>query len=199
MNVDEAIKNRRAYRSLKPFELTDDLIYQLSESAQLAPSCFNNQPWHFVFVTQPDILKKMHTALSKGNEWATHASMMIAVVCKKDDDCKIKDREYFLFDTGLATAHMILSATDSGLVCHPIAGFSPSKTKEILTIPDDFLVISLLIVGKKNEQINSELSEKQSEAEKLRPPRKKTSSFCFLNSFQIPIQQKAKSKEEEKQ
>ena len=196
MNVDEAIKNRRAYRSLKPFELTDDLIYQLSESAQLAPSCFNNQPWHFVFVTQPDILKQMHTALSKGNEWATHASMMIAVMCKKQDDCIIKDREYFLFDTGLATAHIILSATQSDLVCHPIAGFSPSKTKEILDIPDEFLVISLLIVGKKNDQMNPELSEKQSEAEKLRPPRKKNSSFCFLNSFQIPLPKKTSRKEE---
>jgi len=196
MDVEEAIQNRRAYRSLKPFELTDDLIYQLSESAQLAPSCFNNQPWHFVFVTQPDILKQMHEALSKGNEWATHASMIITVVCKKEDDCEIKEREYFLFDTGLATAHMILSATQSGLVCHPIAGFSPKKTREILKIPDEFLVISLLIVGKKNQEINPELSEKQAEAEQNRPIRKKTSSFCFLNSFEIPIQEKSIELEE---
>lgn len=196
MDVTQAIINRRAYRSLKPFELTDDLIYKLADSAQLAPSCFNNQPWHFVFVAGEDKLEQMHEALSKGNEWATHASMIIAVVCKKDDDCAIKEREYFLFDTGLATAHMILSATQSGLVCHPIAGFSPKKTREILKIPDDFLVISLLIVGKKNQEINPELSEKQAEAEATRPIRKKTSSFCFLNSFEVPIEQRTIEKEE---
>ena len=190
MNVEEAIKKRRAYRSLKAFELTDDLIYHFANSAQLAPSCFNNQPWHFVFVTSKDKLVQMNEALSKGNEWAYHASMMIAVACRKEDDCAIKDREYYLFDTGLATAQIILSATESGLVCHPIAGFSPKKTKEILQIPDDFLVISLLIIGKKNEEINSELTDKQREAETVRPQRKKTSSFCFLNSFEVPIQQK---------
>jgi len=33
--------------------------------------------------------------------------MFVAVFSRKDDDCVIKDREYHLFDTGMATAFMI--------------------------------------------------------------------------------------------
>lgn len=44
MDVKEAIRERRAYRSLDPVEITESLIRDLAESAQLAPSCFNNQP-----------------------------------------------------------------------------------------------------------------------------------------------------------
>jgi nitroreductase len=50
MDVKRAIEERRAYRSLDPAGITDDLINDLAESARLAPSCFNNQPWRFVFV-----------------------------------------------------------------------------------------------------------------------------------------------------
>ncbi|MDH5744469.1 MAG: nitroreductase family protein, partial [Candidatus Aminicenantes bacterium] len=67
MDVIKAIGERRAYRSLVPIEITEDLIEDLAHSAQLAPSCFNNQPWRFVFIREPEMLKKMHDALSQGN------------------------------------------------------------------------------------------------------------------------------------
>jgi len=50
MNVNEAIKIRRAYRSLEPIEISDTLIMDLAEKAQLATSCMNKQPWNYIFV-----------------------------------------------------------------------------------------------------------------------------------------------------
>ena len=94
MDVKQAIKERRAYRSLEPVTITEELVRHLAESAQLAPSCFNNQPWRFAFVYQPEALKSMHPALSRGNEWAQAGSMIIAVFSKKDFDCVPKGREY---------------------------------------------------------------------------------------------------------
>ncbi|MHA1236914.1 MAG: nitroreductase family protein, partial [Candidatus Hodarchaeales archaeon] len=44
------IKSRRAYRALKPVEITRDQIEEIIEFIKIAPSCFNNQPWRFVFV-----------------------------------------------------------------------------------------------------------------------------------------------------
>jgi hypothetical protein len=57
-----------------------------------------------VFVYDPEMLKKMHDALSAGNEWARAASMIIAVLSKKEYDCVIRERVYHQFDTGMATA-----------------------------------------------------------------------------------------------
>ncbi len=183
MDVFHAIEERRAYRSLSPVEITEDLIKDLARHTRLAPSCFNNQPWRFVFVYDPDILEAMHAALSSGNEWAHVSSMIIAVFSKKEDDCIIRDRVYHQFDVGLAVGFLVLRATELGLVAHPIAGFSPKKTGEILGIPEEYKVITLIIVGEHAETISPVLSEKQIEAEKHRPERKSTDEFIFLNKF----------------
>ncbi len=183
MDVHEAIKKRRAYRSLEPTEITDELIKDLAYHSSLAPSCFNNQPWRFIFVYNKEMLKKMHAALSSGNEWAHDASMIVGVYSKKDYDCIIRGREYYLFDTGMATAFLILRATELGLVAHPIAGYSPKKVKEVLGIPEDKMVITLVIMGTHSREISTVLSEKQREAEIERPERKPFEEIANMNLY----------------
>jgi nitroreductase len=183
MDVKEAIQKRRAYRSLDPVDITEDLIKDLAGCAQLSASCNNNQPWRFVFVFEHDMLKKMHEVFPKGNAWAMSASMYIAVLSKKDYDCIIDDRVYHQFDTGMATAFLILRAIELGLVSHPIAGYSPQKTREILGIPDNIEVITLVIVGKHSKTINPILSEKQIASEKQRPERFPFEKFVYLNRY----------------
>ena len=183
MDVKEAIGKRRAFRSLKPIEITKELINDLAECAQITASCFNNQPWRYIFVYDKAMLEKMHEALSQGNEWAHNASMIIVVLGKQEDDCVIHDRIYYRFDIGMATEAMILRATELDLVAHPIAGYSPRKTREILGIPDDVDVIALVIVGKHSDKINPVLSEKQIETEKERPKRMDIDEFVYINRY----------------
>jgi nitroreductase len=184
MNVKEAIEKRRAYRSLDPVEISEEIIVELAKAAQLAPSCNNNQPWRFVFVYEPQVLLSMHEALSKGNEWVHRASMIIAVISKKDLDCVMPNREfYYTFDTGMAIGLLMLRATELGLVAHPIAGFSPKKTRAILGIPDEWDVITLVNVGKKSPVINELLSKDQAEREVKRPERLPLDKFLFRNTF----------------
>jgi nitroreductase len=117
----QLIQKRRAYRSLVPVEITEEMMGALAESAQLSPSCFNNQPWRYVFVYEKRSLDELYRALSKGNDWARKSSLIIAVFSRAEYDCQIKGRNYYLFDTGMATAFIILRATELGLVAHPIA------------------------------------------------------------------------------
>ena len=183
MDVKEAIEKRRAFRSFEPVNITQDLISDLARCAQLSASCFNNQPWRYVFVYDPKVLKELHAALSSGNEWAQKASMIIVVLGKKEDDCIIKDRIYYQFDIGMATEAMILRATELGLVAHPIAGYSPKKTREVLGIPENVDVIALVIVGRHSDYIDPILSEKQVEAEKKRLDRKDIDEFVYINRY----------------
>ncbi|MFH1502817.1 MAG: nitroreductase family protein [Candidatus Eisenbacteria bacterium] len=189
MTVRETIDARRAYRSLDPVDITEELIDDLSRSAQLAPSCFNNQPWRFVFVREPEALDALKGALSKGNAWATAASMIVAVVSRIDLDCEIHGREYFLFDTGMATAFIILRATELGLVAHPIAGYSEKKAKEALGVPTDMRLITLVIVGKHAEGIGPLLSEDQAESERERPERKPKDEIAFRDGYHEEAEQ----------
>ncbi len=125
----------------------------------------------------------MHPALSHSNAWAKTASMIIVVFSKEQDDCVIHDRQYFLFDTGMATAFIILRATELGLVAHPIAEYSPRKVREILGIPDIMNVISLIIVGKHSENISPILSDSQIKAEQRRPERMSIKKFVYMNRY----------------
>lgn len=63
MNVKEAIEKRRAYRSLEPVTINEELIRDLAECASLTPSCFNYQPWRFVFVYEKSLLEELRSTL----------------------------------------------------------------------------------------------------------------------------------------
>ncbi|UCB44330.1 MAG: nitroreductase family protein [Spirochaetota bacterium] len=183
MDLANLIESRRAYRSLDPVKVTSSTVNDLARKAQLSPSCFNNQPWRYVFVYKSKKLEELFNALSKGNVWAHKASLIVAVVSTPDYDCRIKGRDYYLFDTGMATAFLILRATDLGMVAHPIAGFDEEMVKEILSIPKELTVITLVIVGKHSKKIGQELSEKQIAWEKERPERMALEQFSFHNEY----------------
>jgi nitroreductase len=183
LDVSDAIKSRRAFRSLEKVEITRELVEDLAMHAGLSPSCFNNQPWRYVFVYDSLMLEKIYDSLSRGNKWAELASLIVAVFSREEDDCKVRGRVYNLFDVGMATAFMILRATELGLVAHPIAGFDEFKVKKILGIPEEFQAITLVNIGRHSEKIHPYLSEKQRENEVNRPRRKSFDEFCFINNY----------------
>lgn len=183
MNVTDAIHKRRAYRSLEPVEINREIVEDLAMHAGLSASCFNNQPWRFVFVYDKDVLSQMFENVSRGNKWVQLSSLIIAVFSKPDDDCQIRSRIYHQFDVGMASAFLILRATELGLVAHPISGFSPKKVRATLGIPDEYSVITLINVGKKSNEIHPYLSEDQIKKERERPARKALSEFVYHNKY----------------
>ncbi len=183
MDVKEAIENRRAYRSLDHIDISENLINDLAKVAQIAPSCANKQPWRLLFLYDKQELRKLFNILSGGNKWVENASMLIAVFSKPEDDCIIGERKYYLFDTGMATAFIILRATEMGLVAHPIAGFNEKKAKNLLNIPIEMRLITLIAIGKHSKEVNPVLSESMKLGERQRPPRISLEKFVYLNKY----------------
>jgi nitroreductase len=186
LNVVDAIDVRRAYRSLEPMEITDDLIRDLARSAGLAPSCGNNQPWRFVFVRDKTQLSMVHAALPKSNKWIELASMIVAVFSRAGEDCNIKDRVYHQFDAGMGTAFLILRATELGLVAHPVGGYDEAAIKQALEIPDNYQIITLVNVGKHSSTIHPYLTEKQATIEPVRPARYPFDKYAFIDRYTPP-------------
>lgn len=185
MDVRTAIHLRRAYRSLEPVDIGRELIRDLAECASLAPSCFNKQPWRFVFVADRDRLLAMRRAINQGNEWTNDASLIVAVCTKRDLDCVMKDgREYALFDCGMASAGLILRATELGLVAHPIAGYDPDRVRELLAIPGDLTVVTLINIGRRAAAVRSGLPDWAVAAESARPERLPFERFAFIDRYQ---------------
>lgn len=182
MDVKEALGKRRAYRALGPVEITDSLMDELAGAARLMPSCFNNQPWKFVFARTPGALGKLHGCLSKNNDWARTAPLIIAAFARKENDCVIKEREYYLFDLGMAVSAMLLRAEELGLVAHPIAGFDNEAARLALGIPAGSMVLALIIVGKKTEDLSA-LTPQQAAAEPVRPARLALENIYAVDAY----------------
>jgi nitroreductase len=63
VELKEVIEKRRSIRKFKPDPVSDEVIAQLLESARLAPSGTNLQPWRFVIVKSPEMKEKLKSAI----------------------------------------------------------------------------------------------------------------------------------------
>jgi len=188
VDVKVAIQKRRAYRALVPTNLTPEMLCELGRAAQLAPSCFNKQPWRYVFISEPASLELFHSALPDANSWARDASLIICVISEKSLDCRMKDgREYYQYDAGIASGFIMLRATELGLVAHPMAGYEQSKAKELLEIPPDMSLLNIIAVGKYAGNYKDILNKDDISSEEIRPLRKSLSEFIHMNIYGNPF------------
>jgi len=171
---------RRSARAFSNREIDEDIINEILEAGRWAPSCYNNQPWHFI-VLIGDETEKIHGALNKGNYWAKKAPLVIAVVAKRENDCISDGREYFLFDSGLAVENMLLESYHQGLVAHSILGFNESMVKDALNIPGDFRVLVLVIIGYEGDL--NELDEYSRQKELASRNRKKLTEIIHRGGW----------------
>jgi len=182
MDVAEAIVRRRALRAFEDRPIEEGTVDALIEAMHLSASCFNNQPWRVV-ICQKEGLAKVKEALSKGNVWATAAPMIMVIASKPSLDCRLNQgRDYFKFSCGLAVGQMLLRATELGLTAHPIAGYDPVKVREALGIPDDFVIIALVICGYPGTD-ESLLTDNQKADQRERPPRRAVEQSFFREAW----------------
>jgi len=182
-----SISSRRAGRAITDQPIDRETLTQLLQAAHLAPSCANNQPWRFVIVEDESVLSQIKEHLTGGNYWAKVSPAIVAVASRVDLDCQIPDgREYHLFGCGMAALNLMLQATELGLIAHPIAGFKSRPIKEILNIPEDFTLITLIILGH-STQDHGRLSEKHRGEETAPRDRRPLFDVAFWNRFDFVV------------
>ena len=79
MDVSEVIRTRRSIRKFKPDPISDEKINLLLESARLAPSGTNTQPWRFIVVRDDDTKTKLQRAAH--NQRHVKRAPVIIVCC----------------------------------------------------------------------------------------------------------------------
>ncbi|AOR25064.1 nitroreductase family protein [Clostridium taeniosporum] len=156
------IENRRSIRKYKDQVVEKDKIQKMLESAMLAPSGSNTQPWDFIVITSKETKEKLAKA-NHNQEWMTKAPVMIA--CIADISSRIKDTrgiclneqspefelKQIIRDTAIAIEHMVLQAEHLGLGTCWTAWFTQDEIRPILNIPNDKFVVCILTVGYADE------------------------------------------------
>ena len=59
-NFFEVLDNRRTVRDFIPYEITDEEIERIIDSARLAPSAVNAQNWKFLAIVNQEVKEKNH-------------------------------------------------------------------------------------------------------------------------------------------
>lgn len=154
----EVIETRRSVRKYTDQEVSESTILQLLESARIAPSGHNTQPWRFIVVRSPETRKALAEA-NHGQTWVGRAPLII--VCVADLSCRIKDSpglevdedspqfalKQVIRDTAIAVEHLALQAEHMGLGACWCAWFRQKDIRPILGIPADKFVVALLPLG----------------------------------------------------
>lgn len=143
------LQDRHASRAIATTAVPEEIVAELVEAARMAPSCYNRQPWRYIFLTGEAVLAAGRAALSGGNAvWASRAPLLIIAYSRRRDDCVTGDgRAYYQFDMGLSVMSLMLMATERGLTARPMAGFDVVAIKVAFSLEAEDEPLVMIAVG----------------------------------------------------
>ncbi|MDD3089038.1 MAG: nitroreductase family protein [Candidatus Omnitrophica bacterium] len=160
----ELAESRRSCRSYSddPIERKD--LEKCVDTALLAPSACNAQPWKFIIVDDPATVKKVASTFPKTpgslNSFASGARVFAAIVSEKQKFIpwiggKLSGKNFREMDLGLAAGHFVLEARELGIGTCIIGWFDEKKIKQVLGVPRNRSVRLLISLGYPgNESLN---------------------------------------------
>jgi nitroreductase len=149
--IDSMFTDRWSPRAFDKAPLTDEQVTSLFEAARWSPSCFNEQPWLFMYARSEEDRTRYLTALVEGNQsWARNAPLLIFVLCRRVFAFNGKENRHASFDAGAAWMALALQARKLGLHAHAMAGFSRDKAYEALQVPaEEYDIMAAIAVGRR--------------------------------------------------
>ena len=148
MDFQQLVAARRSVRSYRPDPVAEPLLRQVLESARLAPSACNRQPFRVIVIRTPGREAELLRVYPKG--WFVEAPIVLAV-CSVPAEAWVRSRHdgwsAAETDATIATDHMLLAAADLGLGTCWISSFDPLAAREILGLPEDVVPISFTPLG----------------------------------------------------
>ena len=173
MNVYDAVRTRLTVRTFKPDPVPDEVIAKLLEAGRLAPSSRNRQPWHFILITDRDLLDEIGRVATSGR-FVGDAPMAIAIAMDGADRPDL--------DAGRALQQIELVAWSEGLgTCFVGLGEAEQDTrlKELLGVPPAFELITVLPLGYRTDDVGSSGRKKN---------RKPMTEVAHGNRFGQPVE-----------
>ncbi|NOZ60213.1 MAG: hypothetical protein GXO74_00880 [Calditrichaeota bacterium] len=152
----ELIRSRRSIRKYQDKPVEREKIISCLEAARLAPSAENVQPWRFIVIDEPKILKNFTDYVFSGiyapTKFAKKAPVIVVVLARLDLIAnrigkQIQGIHYYFIDIGIAGEHFVLRAHELGLGTCWIGWFNPRRARKFFKIPKKYKIVSLMSVG----------------------------------------------------
>lgn len=152
----EIIKGRRSIRRYEPKEIPEADLQQILESIQWSPSWANTQCWEVVVVKDKDMKQRLNETLPSTNpasKGLPEAPVVLALCGKLLSSGYYKGQvttkfgDWFMFDLGIATQSLCLTAHRLGLGTVVVGLFDHDKAKKVLGVGEGCELVALIPVG----------------------------------------------------
>jgi nitroreductase len=176
--VAPLISARWSPRAFREDPIPPAAVTALFEAARAAPSCFNDQPWQFVYATAPAARARLLALLVEGNRtWAQRAPLVGVSFARKIFGLTGKPNRWGQHDAGMAAMNLALQAHSMGLAAHFMGGFDEAAAYAACGMdPEKWTAMAAFVVGAVAEA--DSLPEPLREREKVRSPRKAISEVA---------------------
>jgi nitroreductase len=146
MDVEKAIQLRRSIRAYESRDVEEDKLMSVLQSGRLSPSAGNRQERRFIVIRDANTRKLLGEAA--GNQRFVAEAPVVIAACSVEKEYVMSCGQLaYPIDTAIAVDHMTLQAVEEGLGTCWIGAFDEKKVKDLLHIPDDVRVVSLLPLG----------------------------------------------------
>ncbi len=159
--VDSLFLHRWSPRAFTSEAISEAQLMTLLEAARWAPSCFNSQPWRFLWARRdtPHWERFVGLLTPDNQVWARNASALVVVVsntlmknpsrsASADGGDEWVPSHTHSFDAGAAWAQLGLQCTLSGLRAHGIIGIDMARARSELNVPDHFRIEAAIAIGR---------------------------------------------------
>lgn len=190
MNVYDAICSRRSIRRFQQKAVDIKLLKKFVNGARLAPSAANLQPLEYIIVTDRNLCSRIFDTIG----WAAYIKPRWApsederptayiIVLVKDIDNK-----YYLRDVSLASENIVLAAEEERVGSCILCSIDRDRIREILRVPKELHVDSLIALGYKAEKavvedLKDSVKYWRDENEVLHVPKRKLEDIFHIDSF----------------
>ncbi len=175
----EGLKARRSVRKFQDKPVSQETLQTLMEAVQWSPSWANTQCWEVVVVQDPGLREQLQATLGKGNpatKAIVSAPLLVALCGKKNSSgyyngqVTTKFGDWLLYDLGIATQSLCLTAHSLGLGSVVVGLFDHDAAAKVVGLPEGYELVSLLPVGYPDQAPKA-------------PPRKEISQFVHYDRF----------------
>ena len=147
MDAIKAILTRRSIRTYQKTPLTEEILTTLLKAAMSAPSAGNEQPWHFIIITDTKTINKIPS-------FHTHAAMLkntptALLIC--GDTHLDKHAGMWIQDCAGSTENILIAAQALHLGSVWLGVFPREERitglRNLLNIPDHIIPFALVAIG----------------------------------------------------
>ena len=141
----ELAASRYSVRDYSSKEVEPQILEQILETGNIAPTACNNQPQRIKVLTAPEDLEKVNQCTS-----CRFGAPVVLLICYDRDVCWTRRFDHALsgeVDASIVTTHMMLEAHALGLGTCWVMYFDAAKTTELFELPANIVPVAVLPIG----------------------------------------------------